>query len=207
MTATARLVIALLAVLPAAGCAKYNYVLREPPDVAGVRINAEAFATVDVDPLTYLFRVKENRLVVRVANRSGNPIRLLGDRSIAVDPDGQSHPLQGQTIAAGSYISLILPPPQPELRGFGGPRFGVGIGTGFPIGYRGRAGGYRFADPYFGSGVGSGHGRYRVIDEGNSYYWEWKGETVARLIFAYEDVDGAGEVFTHAFTVARVKVK
>ena len=206
-----RLATVLLTLLPVGvgGCAKYNYVLREPPDVAGVVVNDEAFAEVEVDPLTYLWRVKENTLVVRVANRSGEAVRLLGDRSVAVDPDGESHPLRGQTIAPGSYAQLILPPPEPRVRGYG-PRIGVGIGAGFPIAYRGGAGRYRFADPYFGTGLSGGYGAYRVIDEGNNYYWDWRGETVARFTFAYEYADGTGrggDRFTHSFTVARVKVK
>ena len=165
----------------------------------------QAFETVDRPPLRYAFRVKENRLVARVFNPTDGSIRLIGDRSVAVDPDGQSHPLQGQTIAPGSYAQLILPPPRPRVRGFG-PRLGVGLGVGVPIGYRGGARRYRYADPYFGGGLGGGGYRdYTVYDEGDSYYWSWKGETVARFTFAYEGE--GGDTFAHSFVVARRKAE
>ena len=50
----------------------------------------------------------DNRLVMRVFNRrrmrsSSVPKRI-------VDPNGQSHPIRGQTIVPGSFIKLIIPP-------------------------------------------------------------------------------------------------
>lgn len=196
-----------LAALLGGGCAKYEYALLQPPEAAGVVAGHEDFAEVERDPLTYRFRAREGRLVVQIYNPTPDPVRLLGDRSVAVDPDGQSHPLPTQTIAPDSYGKLILPPPTPKIRGYG-PSFGVGLGTSIGYGGHGRRG---LGHPGFAAGVGSRRSYYSVIDEGNNYYWDWDGQTVARLSLVFErgvsDPTGGEDVFTHEFVIARRKVE
>ena len=201
--------ILLLLAATLGGCASYDYRVLQPPSVAGATATKQDFTEVDLDPLVYRLRVKDNRLVVLIFNPTGDPIRLLGEQSVVVDPNGQSHPVQGQTIAPGSYGKLILPPPTPRYPGYGpgfdGPAFygpGLGIGLGTTIG---RATG---PPPLVQTALFANGGAesYQVIDTGNNYYWDWKGESTARLTLVYRRGAG-GSNFTHEFTLGREKVK
>ena len=196
-----------LAALLLGGCTTYQFRVLQPPAAAGTVAGYDEFAVVSIDPLTYKLRAKDNRLVVLIENPTDGPIQLLGDRSVVVDPDGQSHPLAGQTIAAGSFGKLILPPPEPELRGYGpgyyGPGLGIGLGTA--IG-RGPTAPGLVQPAYFANGGGGE--TFAVLDRGNNYYWDWKGETVARLSLVFRrGVSDGGEVFTQSFVIARVEKK
>src|SRR5215207_3085901 len=104
------------------GCARYEYTLTQPPDLAR-HIGAQSDQVVDVDPLQYRLRTVDNRLVVRIYNQTDEPIELLGDKSFVVDPDGQSRPLRGQTIAPHAFMKLIFPPIRPRVYD-PGPTFG-----------------------------------------------------------------------------------
>ena len=200
-----------LAALLLGGCTTYQFRVLQPPAAAGTLAGYDEFAVVTVDPLTYKLRAKDNRLIVLIENPTDGPIQLLGDRSAVVDPDGQSHPLAGQTIAAGSFGKLILPPPEP--RGYGpgyyGPGLhgpGLGIGLGTTIG-RGPTPPGLVQPAYFADGGGHGE-TFAVIDRGNNYYWDWKGETVSRLALVYRrGVSDGGAVFTQSFVIARVAKK
>src|SRR5215210_6904866 len=84
------------------GCARYEYDLASPPELRA-HIATKTDTVMNVDPLVYRWRTVENRLVVRIFNPTDDPIELLGDKSTAVAPDGQSHPIRGQTIAPQSH--------------------------------------------------------------------------------------------------------
>src|SRR5579875_3862366 len=103
-----------------AGCTSYEYQLLEPTKAAR-RIVYHSDETISLPPLVYVMRCYENHLIMRIENPGGEPI---GDESVVVSPDGQSHPLRRQTIAAHSFIKLIFPPvpPAPEPSG---PEIGI----------------------------------------------------------------------------------
>ena len=111
-----------------------------------------------------------------------------------VDPEGQSHPLRGQSIAAKSFIKLILPPMRPRIENTG-PTFGIGVGTYVGDGRYGRHG-YLYDDWY-------DEPRYFTVVDDNAIYWNWSGEGEIRLslVFARKD-----EAFTHEFVIRRVKI-
>jgi hypothetical protein len=187
-----RRILPVLLLALATGCAKYEYDLVSPPDLR-THIGRKTDAVTPVEPLTYRWRTVDNRLVVRVFNPTEDPVELLGERSTVVSPDGQSHPLRGQTIAPSSHAKLILPPPRPRVYN-SGPTFGVGVGMhvdardrGFPH------------DPYH-------HDRPRyltIYDDENALYWNWNGETEVRLTLVYRR--GEDEI-RHPFTIRRKKM-
>ena len=81
------------------GCARYEYDLIQPANLARhVGKTEESFA---IEPLEYRLVSIDNSLVMRIFNNSAEPITLEGTRSYAVPPTGQSHPLRPQTIAPG----------------------------------------------------------------------------------------------------------
>jgi hypothetical protein len=129
---------------------------------------------------------------------------LLGDRSIVVDPRGQSHPLRSQAVAQGSFLKLILPPMPAEVRR-SGPTFGIGIGVGYSH-FHGRHGNHAFHhgglwhDPFWYDEPRY----YSVYDPNDSTYWEWSGEGgEARLVLVF---DQGGKLFTHEFVFKRKRV-
>jgi hypothetical protein len=178
------------------GCARYEYQLVQPPDLAQ-HIDAKHDATFTLGPLRYRLRTAENHLVMRIYNQSETPIRLLGDQSFVVDPGGQSHPLQSQSCAPNSYIKLIFPPLRPQLEPTG-PSIGIGIG-----GFVGRG---PFRDGFY-SGIWDPYydtPRYYTVYEGNSSYWDWDGEGEARLSIVFQQ--GQEKPFTHEFVLDRRKM-
>src|SRR5438067_6143668 len=126
-----RTMLAML-LLAAGGCAKYEYNLVKPTELSK-HIGAGSDSVVSVDPLEYRLRTVDNRLVIRIFNPTDDVIELVGPKCSMVDPEGQSHPLRSQSIAPGSFIKLILPPPRPRVYdpyggGYWGPTVGVGVG-------------------------------------------------------------------------------
>jgi hypothetical protein len=179
-----------------AGCARYEYDVVSPQPAAG-HVGRKGDHSFALDPLEYKLRTVDNRLVVRVYNPTSEPVTLLGGRSAAVDPDGQSHPLITQTIApGGSFIKLILPPPRPRVYG-GGSTFGIGVGVGT----------YPHHHHHHRSSIDSwpdddGPRYMTVYDDNDTYYWDWKGEGQARLNLVYargEAPDGGGRASTFAY--------
>ena len=188
-----KLLLPSLLLMLAAGCARYEYDLISPPDLR-THIGTKADAVTAVDPLVYRWRTVDGRLVVRVFNPTDDPIELLGPKSTAVAPSGQSHPLRGQTIAPQSHAKLILPPRRPRVYN-SGPTFGVGVGMrvdardrGFPHDH----------DPF------AREPRYlAVYDDDNAIYWDWNGETDVRLSLVYQRGD---EPLRHDFVIRRRKM-
>lgn len=171
------------------GCASYEYQLREPATFSQ-RIGGEE-RRLEFEPLIYHLRSYENRLVMRVQNPTTQPIELLGSQSSIVDPAGQSHPLRSQTIAPNSFIKLIFPPLRPRAYGTE-TTFGVGLRVDSGGGENYDRGGALYTEPaYLG-----------VYDDGDVLYWDWKGESSARISLVYLR---AGNTFRNEFVFDRVK--
>jgi hypothetical protein len=180
------------------GCAKYEYNLVKPPDLAR-HIGTGTDAVVTVDPLEYRLRTVDNRLVMRIFNSTEDAVELLGPKCSVVDPEGQSHPLRSQSIAPGSFIKLILPPPRPRVYDpYYGPTIGVGVGVGgrvdaYPYSR------YRYYDPY------PPEPRYlAVYDENDVTYWDWRGEGECRVVLTFRRGE---KEFRHEFLFRRQKLK
>jgi len=195
----------LLVMLAAAGpvgCARYEYDLGHPPELAQ-HIGSDKPVELAVEPLRYLLQTADGYLVMRVYNETDAPVKLLGDQGYVVDPRGQSRPLRSQTIAQGSYIKLIFPPLPPRVQPYG-PVFGIGVGVGVTSGgyYRQR---YVHGVPYGYDPVLDGPRYYVVYQPGDStYYWDWPGEGEARVVLVYQR--GEEKPFSHEFVFRRRKL-
>ena len=194
--------VVLLLVPLAGGCARYEYDIVRPADLAQ-HVGTKQWTTFTLDDLEYRLRSYDNRLVALIYNRSEQPVRLSGEESTAVDPRGESHPLRGRTILPGSHIKLILPPPRPRVRDYG-PRFGFGMGVGISRRYRRDHFGYGTYDDL----TDYGPRYYTVYDASDATYWAWPGEGNATIVLAYErgERGEAGETFEHEFVFRRVRM-
>jgi len=184
----------LMLLVVGGGCAKYEFDIVEPPDLAR-HIGRDGETVLKRDELEYRFLAVEGRLVMHVVNPTNEQIELIGPESTGVDPRGQSHSLRGQAIAPHSYIKVILPPMRPYYRT--GPTFGFGIGIQAYRGYPRRywPGAY---DPLW------DEPRYMtVVDETDTVYWSWDGESEARIRLTFRK---GREMFHHDFVFRRKKV-
>ena len=181
------------------GCARYEYDIVEPPDVAQ-HVGTKQSVVVPMDPLRYEARTSSDRLVLFIHNESDEPIKLLGEDSYAVDPGGESHPLPTRTIAPGTSTKLILPPVRPTFRQ-SGPTVGVGVGVyGNSYGRRGYYGGRFGYDPFY----DDNYPRYYTLEDDGTTYWDWGGSgTVVKVRLVYQR--GNADRFHHDFTFRRVK--
>ena len=186
----------------AGGCARYEYDILEPSDLAQ-RVGRKSRVVVPMEPaVRYEAVTYADRLVLFVFNESDEPLKLLGEDSYAVDPRGESHPLPTRTVAPGSSTKLIFPPVRPTFRQ-SGPTFGLGLGVGLGSarrrGYYG-AGRYgRFGDPFYDDPFP----RYYQLADDGATYWSWTGSgTDVSLRLVYER---GGERFHHDFTFRRVR--
>ena len=189
----------LMSVLPActSGCVRYEYDLLQPPDLAR-HVGTTSWTTLQLDDLEYRLRTSDNRLVALVYNRGERTIKLSGEDSAAVDPRGESHPLQGRTVPRDSHVRLLFPPARPQVRSYG-PTFGFGVGVGYSR---------RFGRPYR-DGLGFGSEMYddlepryySVYDRNDRTYYQWPGGTDLRVLLAYERE--GGEPFRHEFVFRR----
>jgi len=184
----------LMLLVVGGGCAKYEFDIVEPADLAK-HIGRNEETVLKRDELEYRFLAVEGRLLMYVANPTEEQIELIGAESTAVDPRGQSHPFRGQAIAPHSFIKVILPPMRPYYRS--GPSFGIGIGVHAYRGYPGRywPGVY---DP-----VWDGPRYFTVVDEADTIYWTWEDEGEARFRLTFKR---GREIFHHNFGFKRKKV-
>ena len=194
----------------AGGCARYEYDLVEPRELTR-HVGRDVDQAVEIEPFTYRLRSVDNRLVMRIYNNSEESIELLGDKSSVVDPNGQSHPLRSQAIAPRSFVKLIFPPPRPRVYD-SGPTFGVGVGYGMrvdalpgppPASLPDRRDFHTHENawnPYF-----RHEPQYlaAVVDENDSYYWDWKGQGEARVNLVYRRGDSE---LRQSFVFRRVKM-
>jgi hypothetical protein len=188
-------ILVLVLVLLGGGCARYEFDIVEPADLAG-HVGRDKETVVKRDELEYRFLAVENRLLIHVVNSTDEQIELVGAESTAVDPQGQSHPFRSQAIAPHSFVKLILPPMRPYYRS--GPRFGIGIGVTAYRGYGRRFGGDGFYDPLW------DEPQYMTVyDETDTVYWSWEGESEARIRLTFRR---GREIFHHNFVFRRKKV-
>ena len=190
---------AAVAVFLLGGCARYEHDLVAPPDLAR-HIGSNEDAVVADAPLEYRLRSVEGRLVMRVYNPTQDPITLLGEKSYVVDPNGQSHPLRGQTIAPDTFVRFILPPMRPGYYQ-SNPTIGIGLGVGFSRARFDRRFGPPFYDPFYDEPR-----YYTFYDESDTTYWNWEGETSVRVHLVYQRGGKGGETFAHDFTFKRRKM-
>ena len=194
------------------GCAKYEYDLVQPSEHQR-HIGRNIDQVVTIDPLEYRLRTVDNRLVMRVYNPTEDSIQLVGDKSVVVDPQGQSHPLRTQTIAPRSYIKLILPPLRPRVYD-PGPHFGVGVGVGVSRYHYRRYPYYHstyyhpYYDPwpyypYYYDHYYDGPRYLYLEDDNDARYWDWRGVGEARVILIYQRGD---DDFRHELVFRRMKM-
>jgi hypothetical protein len=202
MTARApALLLSTILLTLAGGCVHYEYDVVRPADLAR-HVGTKQWETFRIDQLEYRLRTSDERLVVLVYNRGERTVKLSGPDSAAIDPHGESHPLQSRTIPRDSYVKLILPPPPPQVRSYGS-TLGLGVGAGYSRVYGGH---YR-------DGFGFGSGTYpddmepryySVYDPGDRTYFDWPGDSDLRLLLAYQ-IEG-GDNFRHEFLLRRRKM-
>ena len=188
-----------MAVFLIGGCARYEYDIVEPANLAQ-HIGTKTPVSVPIDPVRYEAKSQSDRLVLRIRNESDIPLKLVGDDSFAVDPNGESHPLRTRTIAPQSSTTLTFPPIRPTFRQ-SGPSLGLGVGVGLGsahrrgyYGRRGFGGGSYFYDD---------SPRYFRLEDDGTTYWDWKGNgTDVKVRIAYQ-LDK--QTFHHDFTFRRVK--
>lgn len=198
------LALLLLALTP--GCARYEYDVVEPPDLAGHVGEKSWVALRRPGDVEYRLRSYDDRLVMRLYNRGEGSVKLLGADSAVVDPRGESHPMQSATIPPGAYVQKIFPPPLPRVRRYG-PSFGFGVGVmgAQRVGHRPRHRPYRHRHAFHSAGFHDFEPRYyTVYDPNDRTYFAWPGETGARFIFALQRE--GGEVIRHEFLIRRRKM-
>jgi hypothetical protein len=176
------------------GCAHYEYDIVSPPEIAQ-HIGTKADTNVSLAPLHYVMRAYDNYLVMQVYNQATAPIRLLGDRSFAIDQNSQSHTLRSQTIAPNSFIKLIFPPIPPDTSIYGP---AVGYGWGYDYGW-----GYGWYDPFW-FGAYNYAPAYAVYNNGDAW-WDWTGDTVVHITLTYQQ--GDEKPFSHQFVFKQVTVR
>ncbi len=181
------------------GCATYDYRLVQPPPPAGASIINREPVRVHVDPLDYQFEGRNRHLLMQISNPTDQRIALVSDRSYAVDPLGESHPIAGRMIGPHSYAQLSLPPvpvtfPYPAY-GWGplwGPGWG-GVGWGW-------------YDPLWGPSFGPafiGPPPVTYYQVWTAYDWNWRpGRAHFHLLY-----DRQGKTFEHDFEIIREKRK
>ena len=186
----------------AGGCVRYEYDLVRPPELAR-HVDDKRWEVLRRDPLEYRLRMSDNRLVILVHNRGDRLVRLSEADSAAVDPKGESHPVQGNTILPGSYVKLIFPPPKPTVRYGPTMSMGVGVAYGHPyaVPYRDGLG---FGGPYYGPIDDLSPRYYSVYDPNNRTYFDWPGGTDVLISLAFEP-EGA-ERFRQEFVFRRRKM-
>src|SRR4051812_23436990 len=74
------------------GCAHYEYDLVEPADQAQ-HIGTKTPVNLSRESIRYQAQSSSDHLVLVIHNEAQEPIKLLGEDSFAVDPNGESHPL------------------------------------------------------------------------------------------------------------------
>jgi hypothetical protein len=186
----------------AAGCAHYEYDLVEPADHAA-HVGTKTPIEIPREPIRYQAQTSSDHLVLVIHNETQDPIKLLGEDSFAVDPDGESHPVPTRTIAPGTSTKLIFPPIKPTFRQ-SGPTVGVGVGVGVSrhYGRRGYYSGGFAGDPWY----YDDYPRYYRLEDDGTVYWDWSGNgTTVRLRLVYRQGEQQ-QPFHHDFTFRRVKM-
>ena len=173
------------------GCASYQYRIVQPPTTAVVV--EDHTVTIPMDPLEYAVAMTRDRLSVSIWNPTEDRLSILGNRSFAVDPRGESHPLRGQVLAPRSFARIYLPPPPLS---FAYPDYGWGWGWGW---------GWGPYNPYWGPYYGPYWGPPPLVYYQVTTAYDWTWETgPARLRLTY---DRNGKTFEHEFEFVREERK
>ena len=205
---------ALLLWLALSGCARYEYDVVQPAELAGHVGETAWVALRRGDDLDYVVRSAEDRLIMRIQNRGERAVKLLGADSAVIDPRGESHPMASATIPPGTFVTRIFPPPRPTTRAYGpSMHFGVGAAYGHGHGHYHAHGypaygyyPYRHGDPFYSSGFYDDlepH-YYTVYDPNDRTYFAWPAETAVRFLFAFQPE--GGELFRHEFLIRKRKM-
>ena len=198
----------LLAAL-ASGCARYEYDVVQPPELAG-HVGEDAWVALRrSNDLEYRLRASDGRLVMLIYNRGGRTVRLTGAESAVIDPGGESHPMYSATIPPGTFAKRIFPPPPLRVNRYGP---SIGFGVGYAGASRVRVPSHRHAvrhRPYpYHAHAGHFHdfepAYYTVYDPNDRTHFAWPGESSVRFLFAYRPE--GGEPFRHEFLIRRRKM-
>ncbi len=183
----------LICALALEGCAHFEFDIVKPAEFTA-HVGSKSPLHIERAPLRYRMQAVEGRLVMWIDSPGPGSVRLLGDQSVVVDPDGASHPLESRTIAPGSFIKLVLPPMRPVV-GPAGPALHFGVGTG---------GMHRIENEtpaVYDRPVGLSAGAARIEDDA---YWDWEGQTPVRMTLRF--VIGEQAPFDHDWTILRKKM-
>ena len=184
----------LTLLLTGTGCSSYEYDIIQPTDLAQ-HVGCNSDVVITRGSLLYRFRSYESHLVIQIHNPTTQPITLMGGQSFVVDTQGQSHPVQTQTIGPEAYIKLILPPTPPEILA---PGPGIGIELGMERIYPYGPGGYApFDDPFLYTPP------YLVAVGSNQESWEWTGQRQVQLGLSFWR---GGASFEQGFVFRRRKI-
>jgi len=205
MVRVSSIFVALLTLLT--GCATYEYDLVQPSNLQ-THIGTKTDTVLHLDPLEYHLRSYKDYLVMMIFNPTQDPIELLGPQSAAIDPNGTSHPLHGQTIYPNSNIKLVFPPPTPYVPWYGYGGYGPGYGYGYPYAYSGFPYGYGYypysAYPYYYAPFYGTPSYLAVYPEGSdTYLWDWNDQTEARINLVFKRNE---KTFLDKFVFHRVKM-
>ena len=173
----------LLAATLGSGCKTYVYRVVRPPGIA--QPIADQPVTIPYDPLEYRLSRRSGRLDMRIDNPTDDRIVLLGNRSYAIDPRGESHPLRSRVIASHSYTGMLLPPEPKTVTVYD---WGWGWGWGW--------GPFLPGDPFFVDFYAPPVYYARIV---TPYDWEWhKGTAIIHLTY-----ERKGKTFDHEFEIVR----
>jgi hypothetical protein len=189
----------LLALAALGGCAKYEYDVVKPAELAQ-HVGGKSPVRLPIGDLEYALQSYDNHLVMIITNRAAEAVKLLGGDSYVVDPKGESHPLTDRVIPPGSHVKLILPPVPQQVRE-DGPRFGVGVGVGIS-----NAGFPRHGRYGYGGGMHDDLSPryYSIYDPNDATMWKWDGDgTEARIVLTFEK---GKDRFSDEFVFRRKKV-
>ncbi len=173
------------------GCTTYRYRVVQP--ASGTPPVAQQPVNIHYDPLDYRLYRYRDRLAMHVTNPTEDRIVLLGNRSFAVDPKGESHPIRDRVLGPHSFTQYLLPPipftyAYPDYWAYG-PGWGY---YGF----------YGWYDPFWGPWYGPGWWGPPPISYAHIYTpydWTWK-KGLVRLKLTYER---NGKTFEHDFEIVR----
>jgi hypothetical protein len=173
------------------GCASFQFEIKEPP-VPQPLVTADHETDLAIDPLQYRLITDSGHLVMFIDNPAAQPIDLLGEKCAIVDPDGDTHPLQNDTIQAGSSIKEIFPPladqsESPSSNWLTNPS-STNVGPT-------DASGYIRPQGYSNQPADAGPNQA-------AYHWSWNGESDVQVTLAYSQ---NGKEFEHHFLFHRVK--
>jgi hypothetical protein len=182
------MVLPFLALL-CSGCATYEFEVKQP-SVPQPLVTADRETNLSLDPLQYQLIADKGHLVMFIDNPTASVVDLLGEKSAVIDPDGVSHPLQDETIQAGSSIKEIFPPPVDQTES---PTSNWLVSPSAPIVGPTDASGY--IRP-----MGYGNQPTDAQSDQSIYHWSWDGQSDVEMTLVFSK---SGQEFEHHFLIHR----